>query len=123
MPRVLRHAPLLAAALLAGCMNLTYSLDGLPFPVSASPLRSANAPGDRFVLGDKYVKWVFGLFGDSKPDVQGVLLEHLLPCSGIADFRVTSSASFPDWLVTHLTLGLVQMQTVTVTGVRIRTGR
>jgi hypothetical protein len=106
--------------LASACSTVKYELDQLPFPVSASPLRGAAAEGDRFRLQDKHVLWVHGLLGDSQPDVQGELLANLLPCAGVADFRVESSASLHDWLITHLSLGLVRMKTVTVTGVRIR---
>ena len=76
--------------------------------------------GDRFVLQQSYVLWLHGLAGERQPDIAGALLANCLPCSSIADFRVETSSSFHDWLVTHLTLGLVRMKTVTVTGVRQR---
>jgi hypothetical protein len=109
----------LLAAATAACSSVHYDLGQLPFPVSASPVRG-DAAGDRFVLHEKHVLWVHGLAGESQPDVQGQLLANLLPCAGIADFRVSTGASFHDWLVTHLSLGFVRMKTVTVTGVRIR---
>lgn len=115
-----RHRPisLLLLSTFAACSHLRYDLDRLPFPVSASAVRGGQ--GDRFTLTDKHVLWVHGLLGESQPDVQGQLLANVLPCTGIAEFRVASSASFHDWLLSHLTLGLIRMKTVTVTGVRLR---
>ncbi len=103
----------------AGCQTLRYDLGSLPFPVSASPVRDPAA-GDRFVFTAKHVLWVHGLAGESSPDVAGQLLANVLPCAGIADFRVQVGSSFHDWLATHLSLGFVRMKTVTVTGLRIR---
>lgn len=110
-------------ALFAGCSNMHYELAELPFPVSASPLRGAPDAGDRFVLTEKHVLWVHGLFGETQPDIQGQMLANLIPCAGVADFRVSSASSFHDWLVTHLTLGFIRMKTVTVSGVRIKPSR
>lgn len=101
----------------AACATVRYDLRDVPFPISASPVRS---DGDRFVLHDKHVLWLHGLAGESQPDIAGALVANCLPCAGIADFRVETSASFHDWLVTHLTLGLVRMKTVSVTGSRLR---
>jgi hypothetical protein len=101
------------------CQSFRYDLGSLPFPVSASPLRDAAA-GDRFTLTGKHILWVHGLAGETKPDVAAELLANVLPCAAIADFRVETGSSFHDWLATHLSLGLVRMKTVTVTGVRLR---
>jgi hypothetical protein len=114
---------LLVSAAATGCANLQYELDDLPFPVSASPYRGAADQADRFVVTDKHVLWLHGLLGETQPDVEGELLANCIPCAGLADFRVTASASLHDWLVTHLTLGLIRMKSVTVTGVRIRASR
>ncbi len=112
-------AALTLVAATAACATVRYDLAGVPFPVSATPVR-ADADGDRFVLQDKYVLWLHGAAGESQPDIAGELLANCLPCAGIADFRVDTSTSFHDWLVTHVTLGLVRMKTVTVTGLRLR---
>jgi hypothetical protein len=82
-----------------------------------------GADGDRFVLHDKHVLWLHGLAGETQPDIAAGLLANCLPCAGIADFRVSTASSFHDWLVTHVTLGLVRMKTVTVTGLRLRPRR
>lgn len=116
----LRCSCFLVLGLLAACSNLRYDLGGLPFSISASPFRGSVEQADRFVLKEKHVLWVHGLFGETQPDLQGAMLTNLLPCAGVADFRVNSSSSFHDWLVTHLSLGFVRMKTVTVTGARIR---
>lgn len=118
MRRSHRLISLFLLSTLAACAHLQYDLDRLPFPVSASAVRGAQ--GDRFTLTDKHVLWVHGLLGESQPDVQGELLANVQPCTGISEFRVTSGTSFHDWLVSHLTLGLIRMKTVTVTGVRLR---
>ncbi len=124
MTRSLRLASFLVLAMLAAaCSSLRYDLGEVPFPISASPLRGASDPSDRFVLQGKHVLWVHGLLGEDQPDIQGQLLANLIPCVGVADFRVTSAATFHDWLLTHLSLGLVRMKTVTVTGTRIRAPR
>jgi hypothetical protein len=114
-------AMLAVLALTSACTNVRYDLGDLPFPVSASPVRGAH--GDRFVLHDHYVLWLHGLAGERQPDVAGGLLANCLPCAGIADFRVETSSSFHDWLITHLTLGFVRLKTVTVTGMRLRPPR
>ncbi len=119
MLRPSRCLSLLPLALAAGCAHLQYDLSAMPFPVSAAPLRGGGVETRRFTLTDKHVLWVHGLCGESQPDVQGELLANVTPCAGIADFRVTSASSFHDWLVSHLTLGLIRMKTVTVTGVCI----
>jgi hypothetical protein len=112
LPRLL----LASCALLAGCSSLEYDLDAVPFPVSASPARAAGEP---FEVTGKSVLWVHGLFGESRADVAGMLQDACDPCASVANFRASASPSFHDWLVTHLTLGLVRMKTVTVRGERI----
>ena len=104
-------------SLLAACSSLDYDLATVPFPVSASP---AEAPGEPFEVTGKSILWVHGLFGASQADVAALVREKCEPCGGVANFRASASASFHDWLVTHLTLGLIRMKTVTVTGERLR---
>lgn len=110
----------LACAVTTGCATVRFDLDRLPFPVSASPYRGDPQLADRFTMQEKHVLWLHGLVGETQPDVQGQLLANCLPCAGLADFRVSTTTTFHDWLVTHLTLGFVRMKSVTVTGVRIR---
>jgi hypothetical protein len=119
------HRLLIPVALLTlvGCSSLRYELAELPFPVSASPLAKPPAGATTFELKQKHILWGYGLFGESQPDVQGAMLAECLPCAGVADFRVTSGANFWDWLGTHLSLGLVRLKTVKVTGLRLPANR
>jgi hypothetical protein len=114
-----RILPLAAMALLTACSSLQYDLSGIPFPISASPLSSPMQGTQRFRLEQKHILWVHGLLGETQPDVKEGLLSNCLPCAGIADFRVTSSSNFWDWLGTHLSLGFVRLKTVTITGERL----
>lgn len=108
-------ASLTLLLLLNACSSLEYDLAGLPFPVSAQPAadRVATEP---FVLEDKSILWVHGLFGESNPDVAELLAEAGAGRHGIANFRVTRSGGFHDWLVVHLSLTLVRMKSVTIQG-------
>lgn len=99
-------------------MSLQYDLDGLPFPVSASPVHGARGT-EPFEITAKHTMYVHGLLGDSQPDVRQLLLDHCIPTAGIADFRVTSGANIFDWLGSHLSLGFVRLKTVKITGVRV----
>lgn len=100
---------------LAACSSLEYDLGGVPFPVSAQPAPAGQATTP-FAASGKSVLWVHGLFGTDQADVAALLQDSCGPCAGVTDFRAAASASFHDWLVTHLTLGLVRMKTVTVSG-------
>jgi len=112
--------PFAALALTAGCMPLRYDLSSVPFPVSASPA-PMDAKTEVFETTRKSVLWVHGLFGESSTDVAELVRIAAEPCAGVSNFRVTMAASFHDWLLTHLTLGLVRIKTVTVTGQRLPT--
>ena len=111
----LRFAVLLP---LAACSSLHYDLGPVPFPVSARPADPGIA-SEAFEVTGKSVLWVHGLLGTSDADVAALLQEAGGDCGGVANFRAAASASFHDWLVTHLTLGLVRMKTVTVSGERL----
>ena len=111
------HHVAVCCLLLAGCTSLEYDLAAVPFPVSASP---APTPGEPFLATGKSILWVHGLFGKSEADVAALVRGADEPCTGVASFRAQASTSFHDWLVTHLTLGLIRMKTVTVTGERLR---
>jgi hypothetical protein len=102
---------------LASCGTLTYDLSDVPFPVSARPMPERDS--EPFELTGKSVLYVHGLAGKDQPDVGKMLLERCAGTPGVTDFRVTVGASFHDWLLTHLSLGLVRMKTVRVTGRRI----
>jgi hypothetical protein len=115
-----RSTVLFLPALAASCSTLRYDLATVPFPVAASPAAAADGPTERFEASGKQVLWVHGLFGTSQPDVAALVVQRAGAATrGVADFRVTSSATFHDWLITHLTLGFVRMKTVTVSGVRM----
>jgi hypothetical protein len=111
-----RAEAIVCCCLLAACSSLEYDLGPVPFPVSASP---AITRGEPFVVTGKSVLWVHGLFGESQADVAAMLRQTCEPCAGVAAFRATASASFHDWLVTHLSLGFVRMKTVTIRGERL----
>lgn len=113
-----RLASLLLLPLLAACSSLRYDLGSVPFPVSAQPAADGAAT-ERFEVTGKSVLWVHGLLGDGQPDVAALLQDACGPCAGVANFRAAASASFHDWLLTHLTLGFVRMKTVTVSGERL----
>jgi hypothetical protein len=117
----MRSPSLCAVALLlplAACSSLTYDLGAVPFPVGASPA-PAGVAAERFEVTDKTVLWVHGLFGESTADVAAMVRTAGGDCAGVAEFRAAAAATFHDWLLTHLTLGLVRMKTVTVSGVRL----
>ena len=120
---MIRHR-LCALALLAltSCSTLQFDLDGVPFPISASPVSGARG-AERFELRGKHILWVHGLLGDSQPDVKQMLVDNCIPCAAVADFRITSGANFFDWLGTHLSLGFVRLKTVTITGTRLPVAR
>jgi len=117
-----RYSGLLLVLLTASCSSFTYDLTDVAFPVSARPAVAKDAVGESFELGGKTVLWLHGLAGSSQPDVAAMLQEHCGDCDGVVNFRAGASTSFHDWLVTHLTLGLVRMKTVSVTGQRLTHG-
>lgn len=116
----MRCTPVLVPVLLlAACQPLTYDLAAVPVPVSARPPAAGEAPGEPFTLTAKNVLWVHGLLGQDQPDVAGLVNGVAQGSGGIADFRVVQAGSFHDWFLTHLTLGLVRLKTVTITGTRL----
>lgn len=115
----LRHCAVFAFLLSAGaCSSLRYDLASVPFAVSASPA-AGGAATEPFTITGKSVLWVHGLFGESEADVAALVQEACGPCAGVVNFRASAGASFHDWLATHLSLGLVRMKTVTITGDRV----
>ncbi len=114
--RILRFAAFAVLLATAACSTLTYDLGAVPFDVSAKPAARGNAAGEPFTLTSKSVLWVHGLLGKDQPNVGALLREQCKDCAAVTDFRVNVGASFHDWLLTHLTLGLVRMKTVTITG-------
>lgn len=112
-------AVLLVALLSAACANVRYDLAGVPFPVMATPAPAGAPAGAPFEVKQKYILWGYGLFGESQPDVAGALRSDGAPTAAVTDFRVAASANLWDWLGTHLSLGLVRLRTVRVSGVRV----
>ncbi len=117
---------LLLAMLSAACANVRYDLAGVPFPVMATPAPAGAPAGAPFEVKQKYILWGYGLFGESQPDVAGALrkIEQQIagddrPTAAVTDFHVAASANLWDWLGTHLSLGLVRLRTVRVSGVRV----
>jgi hypothetical protein len=113
-------APFLLLA--AGCSNLQYDLTGMPFSISALPAPPGTAY-ETFELRDSHVLWGYGLFGESQPDVAGLLQAECSSTTGVTDFRVVESTPLHAWLATHLTLGLVRHKVVTITGTKLRAMR
>jgi len=105
----------LSLPVLVGCGTLEYDLGSVPIAVSAKPA----GPDDRvqpFEIRAKNILWFHGLFGHSTPDVAQLVTEASEGYGGIANFRARSGAGFHDWLVTHLSLTLIRMKTVVVSG-------
>ena len=124
--RSMRHqlvSALLLIGLLASCSSISYDLKNVPFPVSASPASDESAEREPFEITGKSVMWVHGLFGESQPDVASLLREHCGECDGVAEFRVEVGTSGHDWFMTHLTLSLVRMKTVTIRGEKLTRSR
>jgi hypothetical protein len=103
-----------------GCASLEYDLSGLTLPVSARPAEAGAAHVEPFTITEKNVLWLHGLFGRDPPDVAALLSERAAGFDRIADLRVSQGPGFHDWLVTHLTLSLVRMKTVTIEGQLVR---
>jgi hypothetical protein len=111
---MLRATTVLLLLLATACSSMRYDLDGVPFPVRAD---SHGAPGgEPFSLDSKYVMYVHGLLGEKQPKVADLLRERCDGATSISDFRVRAGANFWDWLGTHLSLGLVRLKTVRITG-------
>lgn len=115
-----RPAVLSLAILLSGCQSLRYDLDAVPVPVSAKAPAAGEPKGEAFTRKEKDVLWFHGLFGRSRADVPAMVTEAAQGAESVASLRVTMAGSFHDWLLTHLSLGLVRMKTVTVEGVAVR---
>lgn len=115
-----RHPlPVALLLLLGACHSLTFRLDDVPFPVSASPAGSFAGKVEPFSISAHSVLWVHGLLGQSKPDVAALLRETCGNCDGVVDFRVSAGTSVHDWIVTHLTLGFVRSKSITISGERL----
>ncbi len=111
---------LLLAGLSAGCSSVSYDLSKVPFPVYANPTAYPDTPREAFEISEKAVLWVHGLFGEDQPDIAELLRQECgEDCSGVVNFRVDIGASGHDWFLTHLTLSLVRMKTVTIRGEKL----
>lgn len=111
-------ALLLIAFLGTGCVALDYDLGEVPVPISAQP--AAEGAGEPFELEARNVVWFYGLFGHDQPDVASMIAERAEGSRGIANFRIRQKSSMASWFVAHLTLTLVRMRTVEITGELIR---
>lgn len=110
--RLLASIVLLA---LGACGGIHYDLSQVDFPLYAGPAPD-GAAGESFSIKTKSVLWVHGIAGESQPDVVQKLRDLEPGPGGIANLRITQSASFHDWLLTHLSLTLVRMKTVRIEG-------
>ena len=102
--------------LLTSCSSMRYNLEGVAFPIHAN----VSGTGEEFELKSKYVMYVHGLLGEKQPKVAELLNEHCGDAKAVTDFRVSAGASIFDWLGTHLSLGLVRLKTVRITGRVVR---
>lgn len=105
--------------LLSGCLPLRVELDDLAVPVSAQTVLGEGETAEPFEASGKNVLWVHGLFGQSEPDVAALLENEAGEANRIDGFRVRQVTTFHDWLVTHLTLGLIRMKSVQIEGRRV----
>ncbi|MEQ8766978.1 MAG: hypothetical protein RL885_23895 [Planctomycetota bacterium] len=112
----MRHCLWIALFILPGCSTSKFNLTGVSVPVLANDAGYESAMRVPFDERAKNVLWFHGLFGETVPDVGEMVEEELAGAEAIVGFRVTQGASFHDWLITHLSLTLVRMKTVRVTG-------
>ena len=115
------HKRIAAVALLlalTSCSSMRYDLEGVGFPVQANA--ASNGAGEEFSLQSKYVIYVHGLLGEKQPKVAELLQAHCGDAKAVTDFRVSAGASIWDWLGTHLSLGLVRLKTVQISGRVVR---
>jgi len=111
----MRSTAVFLLLLATACSSMRYDLAAVPFPVHAG---SGDAgQGEPFELESKYVMYVHGLLGEKQPKVAELLREHCDGAARVTDFRVQAGANLWDWLGTHLSLGLVRLKSVRVTGV------
>lgn len=121
MQKSLAAVALVALTALSACSSMSYDLADVPFPVRAD---AGGAPGssagEPFAIDSKYVMYVHGLLGEKQPPVAELLGQELAGATEVTDFRVHSGANLWDWLGTHLSLGLVRLKTVRITGRVVR---
>lgn len=110
MPRVTAVLFLLLAT---ACGSMRYDLNVVRCPVRAN---AGPGGGEPFELTSKYVLYVHGLLGEKQPPVGQLVAERSSGAEAVSDFRVQSGANLWDWLGTHLSLGLVRLKTVRISG-------
>ena len=106
------------AILTTACHSVRFDLSQVPVPVSAKP--GPESGGTPFRIEKKTMVWVHGLFGQSDPDVATLVADAAKGYSRVAGFRVSVGGDLHDWLITHLSLTLIRMKTVTIEGVLIK---
>lgn len=114
-----RLAALSALLMLAGCGSFAYNLASLPFPVLAGPNTDPALASEPFELRGKHTLYLHGWLGETQPAVDTLVREAVGDGRGVANFRVQVAASLHDWVITHLTLGIVRLKTVTIRGERL----
>jgi hypothetical protein len=123
MASLARLAAAACLAALASCTTLDYDLSGVPVPISAKPEPAGEAEVTPFRIEEKHVMWLHGLAGTRQPDVAALVAEAARDHDRVADLRVRVGAGGHDWLLTHLTLTLVRLKTVTIEGQLVRDPR
>ena len=114
--RIVRRSALLAPLLAAACVAFDYDLSSVPLPVSAKPAEAGAGKVVPFRVEARNVLWFDGLFGHTPPDVAELVTEKARGYDRIADFKVRQDTNFHQWLLTHLSLTLVRMKTIVITG-------
>ncbi len=109
-----------AVLVLAGCSTTHFELESLPVPILSNDAGFEGAERQPFEERRKSILWVHGLFGESVPDIASIVGERAAGADAIVDFRVAHGAVFHDWLITHLSLTLIRMKTVTIRGAVVR---
>ena len=104
----------------AACVSLDYDLSGVPVPISAKPAEPSDGQVEPFEVEARNVLWFHGLFGHTQPDVAEMVSEAVPEGTRITGFRVQQKSNFHQWLLTHLSLTLVRMRKVVVTGELVR---
>ncbi len=102
--------------LTGGCGTIEYDLSTVPIPVSAKPADPNSGTIVPLEIEKKSILWVHGLLGQTSPDVAAFVAEAAHGYDRIAGFRVSVSAGFHDWLLTHLSGTLARFKTVSIEG-------
>ena len=92
---------------------------GVPVSLHDAALRRFYEKHDRSKLGRipaLLTEHGYGLLGEKQPPVGQLVAERSSGAEAVSDFRVQSGANLWDWLGTHLSLGLVRLKTVRISG-------